>query len=366
MLALGVSETQVGWLASALISMKFISTLLGGYVADRFGRKRVLVLFDILCWGIPMLLFAVAQNPWYFLAGQLLNGFVYIVLPSFECLFVEDVAAERRAAVFGTMEFLYASASLLAPIAGFMVGQWGIIPAGRLIMGTTCATVVGMAILRQFTLKETGMGQERMALVEGLRPYTIIQEYVSTIRTAVHNRVMRTFLLVRNLIIYLTDEDGLGLAKASIAWLPFISALVTMAMILLAAKRMQVTWTISNLIVGQMLWLLAASIFVLSPAQMLWLAIGWAAINAASVALFRPASQSYWANIVGDRERAQVFSASSALMALVALPAGPLAGYLYAFNPRTPFLLGIVIQVIVLGLLLTLRSFHCWFEAELC
>ena len=117
MLALGVSEMQIGWLASALIAMKFISTLLGGYVADRFGRKRVLVTFDILCWGGPMLLYAIAQNPWYFLAGQLINGLVYIVLPSFECLFVEDVPRERRAAVFGTMEFLSAGASLLAPVA---------------------------------------------------------------------------------------------------------------------------------------------------------------------------------------------------------------------------------------------------------
>ena len=75
MLALGVSEAQVGVLAGALVLTKFVSTLLGGYFADRFGRKRILVTVDILCWGIPMLLYAVAQNPWYFVAGRLVNGF---------------------------------------------------------------------------------------------------------------------------------------------------------------------------------------------------------------------------------------------------------------------------------------------------
>lgn len=369
MLAMGVSATQIGWLSSALISMKFVSTLLGGYAADRFGRKRVLVVFDILCWGVPMFLYAIAQNPWYFLVGQLLNGFVYIVQPSFECLFVEDVAVKRRSAVFGTMEFLFAGASLLAPVAGYMVGQWGLVPAGRLIMAITCATVVGIAVLRQFTLKETSMGQERMmSLVEGLHPVAIIQEYSRTIRTVIQNRTVRIFLIVRNLdvfvttmwavyaAIYLTDANGLGLTKTSIAWLPFVASLVTMTMILLAAKRMQATWTFSNLITGQILWLVGALFFVLAPAQMIGFAVGWAVLNAAGLALIRPASQSFWANIVGDRERAQVFSASSALMALAALPAGPLAGFLYLLNPRVPFLLGFGIQVIVLGLILLLRS----------
>jgi len=40
----------------------------------------VLVVFDILCWGVRMFLYAIARNPWYFLVGRFINGFVYIVL----------------------------------------------------------------------------------------------------------------------------------------------------------------------------------------------------------------------------------------------------------------------------------------------
>ena len=40
MLALGVDEMQIGVLSSVLVLSKLVSTLLGGYVADRFGRKR--------------------------------------------------------------------------------------------------------------------------------------------------------------------------------------------------------------------------------------------------------------------------------------------------------------------------------------
>jgi MFS family permease len=367
MVALGVSEVEVGLLAGILIFTQFVSTLFGGYFADRFGRKRVLVVFDIICWGVPMALYAVARNPWYFLAGRFINGFVYIVVPGFECLFVEDVPAERRAAVFGMLQFLTAAASLLAPVAGFLVAWLGIIPAGRLIMAINMVIMVGIAIARQFTLHETSMGQERMSAIEGVPLLALAREYGAAVRTMAGDRRVAIFLVVRNLVaftavmwgtyaaIYLTDATGIGLPKSFVGFLPFVSALATLGMILLAASRVGSAQVFGNLVGGQVVWLVAAACFVLSPAGMVGPAVLWTALAAISTTLFQPASQSYWANIVADRERATVFSASNALMALCTLPAGPLAGALYTLHPKAPFLLGIALQAAVLGLLLTLR-----------
>jgi DHA1 family tetracycline resistance protein-like MFS transporter len=367
MLALGVSEAQVGVLAGALVLTKFVSTLLGGYFADRFGRKRILVTVDILCWGIPMLLYAVAQNPWYFVAGRLVNGFVYLVLPSFECLFVEDVPAERRAAVFGTLQFLTSGARLLAPVAGGLVAWLGIVRAGRLIMATCMVSSVTMAIIRHFTMQETTVGKERMSSTIAVPPKILIREYATTIAAMFRNDGVRTFLIVRSLVafgtmmwttyavIYLTDTRGVALPQSAISLLPFISALVTMGMIVLSAERIQIKRVSDNLVLGQVLWLAAALFFVISPGGTIWFAIVWAVINALSTALFRPAERSYWANIVGDRERAQVFSASSAFMSMVTLLAGPLAGALYTLYPRGPFALGIALQILALGLVVSTR-----------
>ena len=367
MVALGVSEVQVGLLASILIFTQFVSTLFGGYFADRFGRKRVLVVFDIICWGVPMGLYAIARDPWYFVAGRFINGFVYIVVPGFECLFVEDVPADKRAAVFGMMQFLTAAASLLAPLAGFMVAWLGIIPAGRLIMAVNMVVMVGIAVVRQFTMRETSMGQERMSAIAGLPPSALVREYGAAVRAMAGNRRVATFLVVRNLVaftaimwgtyaaIYLTDAGGIGLPKSYVGYLPFVAALATISMILLAARRVGSAQVFGNLVGGQVVWLAAAACFVLSPAGTIWPAVLWAALAAISATLFQPANQSYWANIVADRERATVFSASNALMALCTLPAGPLAGALYTFHPKAPFLLGMALQVAALSLILTLR-----------
>lgn len=368
MLALGVSKAQVGMLAGAVVLTKTVSTLLGGYAADRFGRKRMLVSVDIVCWGIPMLLYAVAQNPWYFVVGRLINGCVYLVLPSFECLFIEDVPVDRRAGVFGTLQFLTSGARLLAPVAGGLVAWLGIVRAGRLITATCMVSSITIAIVRHFTMRETTMGQERMGSTVGVPPRALIQEYLGIAAAMVRGHGVRTFLLVRGLVafvttmwttyavIYLTDAQGVALPKSLISLLPLLSALTTMAMLVLSAERIRLTRALDNLLLGQVLWLTAAVCFVASPPGTLWYAVAWAVVGAVSTALFAPAERNYWANVVSDRERAQVFSAGFAFVSLVSLLAGPLAGALYTYRPRSPFLLGIALQVLALGLLWSLRS----------
>ncbi len=298
MVALGVTAVQLGWLESILIFTQFISTLMGGYFADRFGRKRMLVVFDILCWGVPMALYAVAQNPWYFLIGRFINGFVYIVVPSFQCLFVEDVPAEHRVAVFRMVQFLTSGARLLAPVAGGLVAVMGIIPAGRVLAAIVMVSSVSIAVSRQFALQETSMGRERMVSTLNLRPRELIQQYKEAIRLMVGDRRVLIFMVVRNLLgfntviwttystVYLADGRGVGLADATISVFPFVSAVVTMAVILLAGRRTDGRGALGSLVAGQVLNIVAC-LFVISPAGTLVWALLWAVASALSVAVFR-------------------------------------------------------------------------------
>ncbi len=362
MVALGVTAVQLGWLESVLIFTQFVSTLMGGYFADRFGRKRVLVVFDILCWGVPMALYAVARNPWYFLVGRFINGFVYIVIPSFQCLFVEDVPAEHRAAVFRMVQFLTSGARLLTPAAGWLVALIGIVPAGRIFAAIVMVSSVGIAIFRQFALRETSMGEARMVDTLDLAPRDMAREYLAAFKLMWRDRRIGLFMMVRNLVafstviwttysaIYLTDGRGIGLSDAAVALFPFVSAVVTMVIIILPAVQRQGRREFGGLIAGQVLSVIAGICFAASPTGTIWWAVLWAIGSAASVAVFRPANDSYWANIVGDRERALIFSVSSALTALITLPAAPLAGLLYTTSPRAPFALGIAVQLVALAL----------------
>ena len=374
MLALGASEIEVGLLASVYILTQFVSSFFGGYFADRFGRKRVLVVVDIICWAVPFFIFAIANNPWYFLVGRFINGFINVVIPAFQCLFVEDVPVEHRPAVFSMLQFVCAAASLLAPVAGLLVGQLGIVPAGRIIMIACVVTNLAIPLYRQLTLHETSIGKARMAATASQSLAEIASDYARTVASIVKDRRLRTFLGVRTLVtfnttmwgtyamIYLTDRHGVGLPKPSIAYLPFVTALTTLGLIFLINRRNRPAAVLKNLVAGQALWLASALFFVTSPAGTIWFAILSTFLGAISIVLFQPANQTYWANIIEDQRRAQVFSAGTALITFFSLAAGPLAGVLYTVQPRLPFILAIFLQLVALGLILNLRTRQAHFH----
>jgi MFS transporter, DHA1 family, tetracycline resistance protein len=155
-------------------------------------------------------------------------------------------------------------------------------------------------------------------------------------------------------MIYLTGERGGQLPESLVAVLPTVAALVTIGAVLLSAERFGARHIFSNLVLGHGLWLVGALVFLLAPPGALWLAILWTLVTALSAVLFHPASLTYWANIVDDRQRAMIFSTATAVITLATLPAGPLAGLLYTLSPKLPFLATFGLQAIVLVMLLAL------------
>ena len=146
MLALGASEIQVGLLASVFILTQFISSFVGGYIADRFGRKRVLVVVDIICWAVPFFIYAIANNPWYFLVGRFISGFINMVMPAFQCLFVEDVPVEHRPAVFGMLQFAMQGPACLPRWPACWSGSW----ASSLPGVSSCSPVLSRTLPYHF------------------------------------------------------------------------------------------------------------------------------------------------------------------------------------------------------------------------
>src|SRR5687767_9023694 len=74
MLALGITDKQIGSLASLGLVVQIFSALLSGAIVDKFGRRLTLLIADILCWSVPCLIWAAAQDLRYFIAAAALNG----------------------------------------------------------------------------------------------------------------------------------------------------------------------------------------------------------------------------------------------------------------------------------------------------
>jgi len=364
MVALGVSELQVGLLASVMMASRMLATFLGGYFADRFGRKRVLVITDIICWGLPLALYAIANNPWYFVVGRFVNGLVYLVLPSFDCLFVEDVPLAKRQYVFGAMRFLMAADQLLVPIAGLIIARWGMVGGGRTIMAIAATLAVIISLVRGLLLRETSMGRQRMAETAKMPLNEILAQYRASIGALFRSRAARRCLSVRYAAvcgaaaistyatIFMTDSRGLGLSKSLISVLPFVSAVVTIVLLTAAVHRLRPEHEQGNLWLGIAISASGTVVLLIAPRGGMIAPVVWAVCSALATGLYQPAIQSRWANVVPDADRAQVYSLGTALESLLVLPFAPLAGWLYTSSPRLAFALGLVLQLGCLALIL--------------
>ncbi len=253
--------------------------------------------FSIFSAGVPMALYAVAQNP------VLLIGSSTVLSTSW---FPASMPIRRRRCPQtpgsclpdGSVSDIGRS-SVGAGSGAVLVAVMGIIPAGRVLAAIVMVSSVSIAVYRQFALQETSMGRERMASTLNLRPRELIRQYQEAIRLMVGDRRVLIFMVVRNLLgfntviwttystVYLADGRGVGLADATISVFPFVSAVVTMAVILLAGRRTDGRGALGSLVAGQVLNIVACLFFVISPAGTLIWALLWAVASALSVAVFR-------------------------------------------------------------------------------
>ena len=73
MLALGLTDQQIGSIASIGLLLQIFTALLSGVIVDKFGRRLSLLVFDILCWSVPCLIWAIAQDVRYFVLAAMMN-----------------------------------------------------------------------------------------------------------------------------------------------------------------------------------------------------------------------------------------------------------------------------------------------------
>jgi len=162
MLTLGLHDTQIGLLATAgMISQVFFG-LAGGIITDRMGRRLTNAVFDVIAFVIPCLIWAFAQDFWAFLAASLLNGALQVTQNAWDCLMVEDAERDQITGIYSLVRVAADCSALFAPIAAFMVAQFGMEPAVRVLFINAAVVMLAKIILLYAASHETRQGRIRM------------------------------------------------------------------------------------------------------------------------------------------------------------------------------------------------------------
>jgi MFS family permease len=94
MLALGLGEKDIGAVAALGTGLQTFWSFAGGAITDRFGRRWTSLVFDLISWSLPTLLWTFAGGLSWFVAAAILNSLVRVVHISWTCLFIEDAAPD--------------------------------------------------------------------------------------------------------------------------------------------------------------------------------------------------------------------------------------------------------------------------------
>ena len=158
-LELGGSKAVLGALSTLQAFSNLLLQLPGGVLADRLGRRRV-ILAGALFSFLPPLIFRLSTHWTMLIPGIIASSLTALAVPARDALIAESLPPESRATSFGayTMSW-YLFIVLAYPFGGYMMDTMGVVPGVRLGLALTFLVMVPIAVIQwRFVTETLGTG----------------------------------------------------------------------------------------------------------------------------------------------------------------------------------------------------------------
>lgn len=350
MLALGVTDQQIGSIASLGLFLQVFSALLSGVIVDKYGRRLTLLIFDLLCWSVPCIIWAVAQDVRFFVAAALMNSLWRISHTAWTCLMVED-AEERHLVHIWTWIMIFAVCSaFFAPLGGWVVERYGLIPAVRGLFVFGFIVLTAKFVILYLYSHETARGVQRMAETRHRLLTSLLGEYRSVFSQLLRSRpILAALSLMVITSIYTTVSNNfwgvlltgkLGFANSQIStYVAVRSVIMTICFFLIGPRLTNLRRFRLPLWTGFSIFLVSQLLLVLMPPQAaIWLVFS-VMLEAVASALVSPMTESLLALSMESDERARVSAMVYVALIVLISPFGWIAGQLSALDRSLPFAL---------------------------
>ncbi|HSL43118.1 MAG TPA: MFS transporter [Anaerolineales bacterium] len=361
MLAFGITDQQIGSIASLGLVLQIFSALLSGAIVDKFGRRLTLLVFDLLCWSVPCLIWAVAQDVRFFIVAALMNSLWRISHTAWTCLMVED-AEERHLVHIWTWIMIFAVCSaFFAPLGGWVVGRYGLVPAVRGLYVFGFVVLTAKFVILYAYSHETVRGVQRMAETRHRSLLSLLGEYGNVFRQLLHSRPILAALSLMVIVnIYTTISNNfwgvlftgkLGFANSQISTYAAVrSIIMTICFFLIGPRLTNLRRFRLPLWAGFGLFGVSQLLLVMMPPQaVVWLVCS-VVLEAVAAALVSPMTESLLALSMESKERARVSAMVYVALIVLISPFGWIAGQLSALDRSLPFALNTALFAIGLAL----------------
>lgn len=350
MLALGLTDQQIGSIASMGLILQIFTALLSGAIVDKFGRRLTLFIFDMLCWGVPCLIWAAAQDVRYFVAAAVMNSLWRVSHTAWTCLMVED-AEERHLVHIWTWIMIFAVCSaFFTPLGGLVVSRSGLIPAVRGLYLFGFIVLTAKFVILYIYSHETVRGVQRMLETRDRSLLSLLGEYRSVLGQLLHSRpILAALSLMVITNIYTTISNNfwgvlftskLGFSDSQIStYVAVRSIVMTVCFFLIGPRLTNLRRFRLPLWAGFAAFLVSQLLLVVMPPQAAILVVVSVTLEGVASALVSPMTESLLALSMESNERARVSAMVYVALIVLISPFGWIAGQLSAIDRSLPFAL---------------------------
>ncbi len=363
MLALGLTDSQIGLIASVGLACQIFWTMLSGAITDKFGRKRTTFVVDAIAWSIPCLIWAVAQDFNAFLLAAIVNATWRITHNSWQCLLVEGTEPAILVDVYSLIYISGLLAAFFSPLTSVLIAHFSLVPTMRGLYFFAFIMMTAKFITMNAMVEETEHGLDRMQATRGKNVFSIVGESRSVLQEILHSPatlvtgglliivaiatlIQNTFwsVLVTEKLLVPPEYLPLYAVARSVTMLVFYFAVMPKLRTIDARKPM--VFGFAGLILS---WL----ILIVIPPQSYFLLLISVIIEGSSIPAVSTLLDKLVAITVDPKERARIMAILYVVVLTCTTPFGWIAGEASQINRSLPFVINIVLLCIGIALAYT-------------
>ena len=360
MIALGLSDKQIGLTVSFNWALQIVFALLSGVITDKLGRRLTTLLSDLISWSIPALISALAQNFWFFLGAALFNSFWRVSHNSWTCLMVEDTDPEQLVDIYSWVYIAGLLVAFFAPLAGLLIKTYSLVPTlrGLYLFASIMFTVKCITTYR--LTRETEQGKVRMHATKHQSVFSVLGEYRGVFREVMHTPatlytagimlIMSIYLTINGTFWAILVTEKLHVPAQNLAIFSFARSVIMLAFFFIVIPRLRSLHFQLPMVIGLAGFLLSQLLLISMPEKSYPLLVVSVFLEACSAAAVDPLLDRLMVSSVDPRERARIQSILYVGIILITSPFGWIAGTLSELNKSLPFLLNILLLASGTGL----------------
>jgi MFS family permease len=369
MLAMGLSDTRVGFLVTINTISQMVFSFLSGPITDKLGRRKATALFDILAWAIPALIWWRAENFWFFLAAALLNGTNGVTQNSWHCLLVEDAEKDKITRIYSIVMICAQLSALFAPITAILISRLTFVPAIRILFISGFTIMSIKIIILYLASKETGIGKMRMLETKGKNIFRLAGGYGEVMKIILGSRGTVFSIVIaalawivstiNNTFWQIIVNKKLLVPEATLPLFMVLRSIFAIIFLFFVIPKLSKGLLKVPLLLGFTAYFIGQSILIMVPVEgmikypLLCLSL---VFDGFGIGILGMLAESLIALHVNPNERARIMALRFMLIMMVTAPFGWIAGFLSDISRNLPFILNLFI--LSAGIAVTLYHYH--------